>query len=358
MSELDSEHQQLKSHLDAQQWDQALGITFEMLKTQPESSWLHATMGSIYYKMNEFGYAVTSLNSAIYYQDTNVEAHTNLGFIYLAIGRVGTADDQCRKALAIDESYTPAWHLGFKIKLAYSDLPAAKEIHATLRRYRAEEPLLRSLDFDLIRHPQNKDAVNLQAEIIKRENLTSKEKPDHAVHSELAYLYNQCEDETQKTQQHIEIALKKFPVEPSTIATYALIKRRSPLWLRVLTAPMLALTRTKQIPRNEVAAVGVFFIFLLILILLSPLLYKTAPWLSICAVFSLITTLFISYTSFQSFLYLTTTEIYHQHHKASLLKGSLKSIHQLPYKKRTIIICSLTLLSWYSLGTLLYLLTQ
>ncbi len=358
MSELNSEHQQLKSLLDAQQWDKALDLTFEMLKTQPHSSWLHLTMGNIYHKMNELGYAVTSMNSAIYYQDTNVEAHTSLGFIYLAMGRVGAADDQCRNALAIDETYTPTWHLGLKIKLIFSDIHAAREIHAKLSRQGVDEQLLRSLDFEIIRHPLNKQEVDHQTEIHKRKNYLSSDSPDHAIHAELAYLYDQYTDENKKAQQHIETALQKFTENPGTIATYALIQRKSSIWLRALTAPMLALTRPKQTPLNDLVAVRAFFIILLGFILLSPLVYEDVPWLSMCTVFTFIISLFISYTSFQAFLYLITTEIYHQHNKTKLLKGALKSMHLLPYKKRIILICSLTLVSWCSLAALLYSLTQ
>jgi len=93
MSISDSEHTRLKEHLESQQWNKALEVTFELLESQPESSWLHMAMGNIYHKMNELLYAETSFKSAIYYQDSNVEAYTSLGFVYLAMGRIGTADD-------------------------------------------------------------------------------------------------------------------------------------------------------------------------------------------------------------------------------------------------------------------------
>jgi len=160
MSESDSEHKQLKQHIDAKQWDQALTVAFELLKTQPQSSWLHATMGGIYHKINELGYAETSFKSAIYYQDSNVDAHTQLGFVYLDMNRIGPADDHCRIALSVDQSYTEAWLLGFKIKLAYSDLPASREIYDILKRHQVNPNILRNLDFHLKRHPQNKQAFD------------------------------------------------------------------------------------------------------------------------------------------------------------------------------------------------------
>ena len=354
----DSEHKRLKEHLDTKQWDQALEVAFELLESQPESSWLHTTMGSIYRKMNELSYAETSFKSAIYYQDTNIEAHTDLGFVYLDMGRIGTADDHCRQALGMDASYTPAWHLGFKIKLAYSDLPAARNIHATLRRHRADDDLLRALDFDLIRHPQNKQTVDYKSEIAMREALITEENLDHAIHGELAYFYNQYTEEEEKAKFHSEIALKKFPVKPNTILTSALIQRKSPLWLRILTAPILALLRPKDIPRNEVAIAGFTFILLFSLVVFGQKIDSSSPWIVQWAMFGIISMFFFSYTAYQAYLYLMTTEVYHQLDKTSLIKGSFESIHKLPITKRKLIICSLTFLSWVTLAALFYLLTR
>ena len=358
MPDSDSEHKRLKQHLDAKQWDQALAVTFELLKTQPQSSWLHATMGSIYRKINELTYAETSFKSSIYYQNSNVDAHTQLGFIYLDMGRTGTADDHCRIALGIDQSYTEAWLLGFKIKLAYSDLPAAREIYATLKRHQVDPNILRNLDFDLKRHTQNKHPIDYKAEISKREELLNLEATDHTVHSELAYFYNKYTNDVDKAKHHIEESLKHYPVKTSTHMTNAIIQRKRPFWLRILTSPVLSLTRPKELPKNEVATAGFVCFALLCLTAFGSKIDSDSPWITQIAIFSIIGMFFVSYTSYQAFLYLKVTESYHQLEKTSLFKGSFQSLHKLPLAKRTWIISILTVSSWLSLGAIFYLLVR
>jgi len=219
--------------------------------------------------------------------------------------------------------------------------------------------LLRELDFELIRHPQNKETVDFKSEIETREAMLSEENPDHAIHGELAYFYNQYTNENEKADQHIQIALKKFPVSSSSLTTHALIQRRTPLWLRFLTSPILTITKPKQIPHREVSITGALFILFLGLAFLSTLTFKDhAQSIAISMVFSLIGFLFISYTTLQAFFYLVTTEVYHQHDKISQLKGSLKAVHALPLSKRKLIVSSFTLLSWITLALLLYLLAK
>jgi len=358
MSEPDSEHQRLKQHLDTKQWDQALAVAFELLESQPESSWVHMIMGRIYHKMDELIYAETSFKSAIYHQDSNAEAHTRLGFVYLDMNRTGTADDCCRVALTIDPSFTEAWHLGFKIKLLYSDLPAAKEIHNTLQRHQINPNLLRNLEFDLIRHPQNKEAIDYQTEIDKRQKLIDSEKTDHTIHSELAYFYNRYTNQNDRAKYHIEESLKTYPVKTSTHITNGLIQRKSPLWLRILTAPVLALTRPKELPKNEVSAAGFVCFTLLCLATFGAKIDSSSPWITQAAIFSIIGIFFTSFTTYQAFLYLNITETYHQLDKTTLFKGSLKPIHQLPLTRRRLIIGTLTILSWLSLTGIIYLLVH
>lgn len=354
MASEDPEHKQLQEHIRSQEWNRALEITFQLLETQPQSSWLHTTMGKIYTHLNELTYAETSYKSAIYYHPHHADAHTQLGHLYLKMNRIGSADDHCKQALAIDSSDTAAWVLYFHIKLAYGDIPSAKESYTTIKSLGADQELLSTLNFNIIRHPLNKTPIDADTEITSRLNLLEKNPKNPITHSQLAYLYNRFTTKNDLAEKHIQTALADNPTDPQSQETSTLIRRKKKLWLRILTAPAQALTRPQQIHKTEVAIVGLVFIALIILASFGA----RHPWMARAGIFSIIAMFFCSYTANLSFQYLHSTEIIHQHCKISHFKAPFRTIHCLRYPKRRLLILTLTLISWAVLALTLFLITR
>lgn len=310
----ESLHNQLQESMDSEQWDHALVVAHEMLETQPESFWLHTALGKIYYHLREFIYAETSLKTAIYHHDSHAEAHAYLGLVYLKMKRIGTADDCCQKALELDSSDLQAWTLCFHIKLAYKDLPTAKECYAALDRLGADEKLLNQLGFALIRHPANKEPIDFQSEIASRKELIVDQPLNDVLHGQLAYLYNKFTKHSEQAEMHVQIALKHHPTDPQVQETAMLIQRKKNIWLRILTAPAQAFTRADQLDKNELAAVGLMLIAFLSIAAFGI----REPWIIRFGILGLITAMFCSYTGNLAFQYLVTTEIIHRHGKTSL----------------------------------------
>ncbi|MGJ8656761.1 MAG: tetratricopeptide repeat protein [Akkermansiaceae bacterium] len=354
MASPDSPHNQLQELIRSKQWNSALVIAYEMLETQPESSWLHTTLGKIYYHLQEYKHAETSLKTAIYHHQHYADAHTLLGQVYLKMNRIGSADDHCKQALALDSSDIQALSLHFQIKLAYSDLPAAKECYATIQRLSSDQELLHKLQFDLIRHHANKEPVDHKSEISSRQELLITHPHNSATHAQLAYLYNHFTQESDLAQTHIQTALQHNPTDPQIQETSTLIHRKKNLWLRILTAPTLSLTRPHQISKNEVATVGLVVLALITIAIIG----NHTPWIIRTAVFTIITIFFCSYTANLAYQYLHRTEIIHRHGKTSHFKAPYLNIHLLPFPKRRLIIVTLTILSWAALALSLFLITR
>lgn len=350
----DTEHYQLQEHIRAQQWNRALEIVFLLLKTQPESSWLHATMGKIYTQLNELKYAETSFKSAIYYHPQHVESHTQLGLLYLKMKRVGSADDHCKQALALDSSGIIPWTLYFRIKLAYSDIPAAKDSYTTIKNLGAAPELLSTLNFSLIRHPLYKEPINADAMIDSRLELLEQHPNNQIAHAQLAYLYNRFTTKNDLAEKHIQIAIKHLPTDPQVQDTAILIRRKQNLWIRSLTAPALALTHPTQIHKNERTLVALVFIALVIFSSFGA----HYPWMARTGIFAIIALFFCSYTANSAFQYLTSTEILHQANQTSLITGTYHKINLLPLTQRTIIASFITILAWASLALIFHLITR
>lgn len=350
----ESLHNQLQESMDSEQWDHALVVAYKMLETQPESSWLHTALGKIYYHLREFIYAETSLKTAIYHHENHAEAHAYLGLVYLKMTRIGTADDCCQKALDYDSSSLHAWTLCFRIKLAYKDIATAKECYATLERLGADEKLLNALRFDLIRHPANKEPIDVESEITARKNLIVAQPLNYIPHGQLAYLYNKFTKESDQAEMYVQLALKHHPTDPQIQETAMLIQRKKNIWLRILTAPAQSFTRPDQLDKNELAAVGLMLIAFLSIAAFGI----REPWMMRFGVLGLIVVMFCSYTANLAFQYLLSTEIIHRHGKTSLFKEPSRNIHCLPFQKRALVIATLTLIAWVIFGLFLYLLTR
>ena len=349
-----AEHRQLQENISSQKWDSALEVAFQLLESQPESSWLHTTMGKIYEQLHELTYAETSYKSAIYYNSQHTEAHIQLGNLYLKMRRIGSADDHCKQALTLDSSDLQGWVLYFHIKLLYSDISSALESYNTIKRLGATEELLSLLDFDLLRHPNYKKPVDSDIEINSRLKLLEKNPESHITHAHLAYLFNKFTNKPDLAEQHLKIAIQHLPSNPQVQEAAILIRRKHKLGVRLLTAPAQALTRPQQLSKNELAAVGITVIFLIALTALG----SSHPSFIRYGIFSIITLFFCSYTSNQAFQYLTTTEVFHEAEKTSLIRGDYSHIHCLPYPKRRMLVITTTLLSWAALALCLYLLTR
>ncbi len=352
-------HQQLQQHINSLKWESAKGVAYEMLESQPESSWLHTSLGKILYHLREYQHAETHLKTAIYHHDNHAEAHAYLGHVYLGMNhpRIGSAGDCANKAISLDGSNILAWSLLFNVKLAYSDLPAARDCYAKLKQLGAEQGLLSVLNFNLIRHPANKEPVDFEAEIKTRKEQLETKPENHITHAQLAYLYNRFTNKSDLAEHHIHQAVSNDPTsvtDPQIQETSMLIQRKKNFWLRILTAPAQSIIRPTQIDKNEVAAVGIAMISLITFATFG----NQHPWMIRAGIFGLIALFFCSYTANLAFQYLVRTENYHRTNQTSLLKEPFLQIHLLPFKKRTPIIISLTLLSWIILGLFLYFLTR
>ena len=350
----ESLHDQLQESMDSQQWELARDVAYKMLESQPESSWLHTSLGKIFYHLREFEHAEAHLKTAIYHHENHAEAHTYLGQVYLGMKRIGSADDCSKKAISLDGADHLAWSLSFNTKLAYGDIAGAKDCYTTLQRMGAEDGLLSILRFNIIRHPANKETVDHDAEISARKEQLLSDSENYITHAQLAYLYNRFTKEFDLAEKHVQKALNANPADPQIQETAMLIQRKKTLWLRILTAPAQSFTRPDQIDKKEINWVGVVFLSLILVATFG----KEDPWMIYFGVFSLIALLFCSYTANLAFQYLARTEVFHRLGKTSLLKAPFRSVHCLPFQKRALVICSLTAMSWIVLGASLYLLTH
>lgn len=350
----DSLHHQLQDHLDSQQWEEARDIAYQLLENTPESSWLHSTLGIIYFSMNQYKGAETHLKHAIYHQENHAEAHAYLGKVYLKMNRMGSADDCCNRALAIDSSNLKANELAFHLKLAYKDLDGARDCYARLERLGADACTLREMEYSLIRHPSHKQPIDYASEIIScREHLAVF--PQHAhSHAQLASLYHRYTDDSELAEKHITIALESDLHHLFFQETSMLIQRENNFYLRMLTAPVMSLTRPEKMSKLDVVAVWI----ITLAIIMFTIINRQNPWMLRAGIFTLIAIYFSSYTGSLAFQYLSYTERFHQLGKTSLLGGMNRNIHCLPYTKRFLLISIFTLSAWMMLAAFLYFLTR
>jgi tetratricopeptide (TPR) repeat protein len=78
----------------------------------PESNaWTQSMLGVEYLKTRQFDAAVTSLEQAIVLLPRDSADHSNLGFALASIGQYDRAEQQLRRALALDNSNVTTRHL-------------------------------------------------------------------------------------------------------------------------------------------------------------------------------------------------------------------------------------------------------
>lgn len=134
---IDALYNQWSNFVASHQWDRAKNVLGELLTMDPDSSWLHCQMGSALYHLDEYKQSETHFKKSLEYDPDNADAFQGLAYLYLAMGRAGTADDHCRKALQLDPDDIENWILMTHICIHFED---AKQANYCLERAETINP--------------------------------------------------------------------------------------------------------------------------------------------------------------------------------------------------------------------------
>jgi len=107
------------------QWDRAREVLGQLLTKEPESAWLHCQMGSTCHQLDQHKESEKHFKKAIALEPDDAEPFQGLTYLYLSMGRAGTAEDHCRKALQLDPDDIDNWILMAHLCIHYEDAQEA-----------------------------------------------------------------------------------------------------------------------------------------------------------------------------------------------------------------------------------------
>jgi len=117
----DALYNQWSNFASSGQWERAKGALGELLVLDPDSAWTHCKMGYALYHLNDHKQSELHFKKATALEPDNADAFQGLTYLYLAMGRAGTADDHCRKALQLDPDDIENWFLMARLCIHYED---------------------------------------------------------------------------------------------------------------------------------------------------------------------------------------------------------------------------------------------
>jgi len=312
---------QMSNLMDSEQWERARDVIYELLANQPESSWLHCNMGSVLYRLDDYYDAEIHLKTAIAHDPGYSDAYNYLGYVYLSLGRMGTADDCNKTALSLDPNEPANLILAITLALAYDDLPLAEHHLRNLEQEIPEGAVLISQRTAVLSHPKNKNKLDVNKQI-EAHNQTLAKDPEYSLaHYNIAKLHLRYTKNYTDAETHIKRALVIEPYDKDYQTLYAKILRRSNVMIRILNWPLTIFESKGNEDSQTTLIVGAMII---VAILGATLPANLQPALKI-TVLAIISSYLFLYPIIKLYEYLTLTELYHAMNKLSLL-GAIFSI--------------------------------
>ena len=333
---------QMQNLMASKQWERAKDVIYEMLARQPESSWLHCNMGSVLYHLEEFQGAEIHLKTAIAHDPGYSDAYNYLAWVYMGMGRMGTADDCNKTALSLDPNDPQNLILAIHLALAYDDIPQAERHLRNLEREIPEGAILTSQRTAILSHPKNKNKIDVHKQIEAHKESLSQDPEYTLAHAQIAELHLKYTKKYTVAEEHIKKALVLEPDSRDYHLLYAkILRKRNPI-IRVLGWPLSLFEKAESDDKEYYYIIGAM---LLIAILGSTLPPHLQPVLKI-AILVIIGSLVLLYPILKLYEYLTLTELYHEMKKVHLFKGPFRKIHRLSYLTRFTIFAVITLAFW------------
>jgi len=333
---------QMSELIASGQWEKARDVVYKMLVRQPESSWLHCNMGSILYNLWDCENAEIHLKTAIAQDPNYSDAYNYLAYVYMRMGRMGTADDCNKTALALDPTDSSNLELAIHLALFYDNLPQAEHHLRTLEREIPEGAILTSQRTAVLSHPKSKNKLDAAKQIEAQEKALTQDPEHTAAHAELAALYLKHTKDYSKAEKHIKHALQNEPANKNYHQLYTnIIRKRNPL-MRILSWPFgLFGGHGKEDSQYIILIIGMLAIALLGTSLPPHLHPFLQAFVIVMAVLFI-----VIYPMVKLYEYLTLTEYFHETNQVYLFKGPLRKIHQLPYFTRFSIFALALLSIW------------
>lgn len=338
----ESLHTQMNNLIDSAQWERAKNVVYELLAHQPESSWLHCNMGLVLHNLQDYKNAEIHLKTAIAHDPGYADAYNHLSYVYIGMGRIGTADDCNKTALSLAPNDPDNIVAALNLALAYDNIPLAEHHLKCLEREIPDSALLTSQRNALLSHPKNKNKLDAYKQIEAQKKTLSQDPEYSSAHEEIATLHLKHTKNYSEAEKHIKQALTLEPDDKDYHRVYAKIIRKKNLLIRFLSWPLALFEKHDN---EDKQALLIIITMLGVAFLGTSLPPTLLPYLKF-AVLALICSFIFLYPIVKLYEYLTLTELYHEMNKVHLFKGPFSKIHRLSYVARFTIFAIITFIFW------------
>lgn len=326
---------QLQNFLASGQWQRAKETTASLLSSSPESTYLHFQMGNILYQLNQYPQSEIHYKRTIALSPDYADGYNGLAYLYLAMGRAGTAEDNIRKAISIDPEDESSWIIFGHLALHFDDPQAAinhanKALDLDPDSLGARDILARAKAE--LKGPQK---TSPQEQIRDHQEILRLDPENDLAHTRIGCIHYDELKDYETAEHHFRTALKIDPNDKENQKLLILtLRKRDPI-LRLLWSPLqpalwilnlFSWAWEKKWP---------------ILLLIFVTKYLVVIGVAISLIFF---TIFWPLTKIYE--YLTISDLHQKMGKIALYQGPAAKIHKLGFKTRFLLFSLIVLAFW------------
>ncbi|MGJ8676882.1 MAG: tetratricopeptide repeat protein [Akkermansiaceae bacterium] len=328
-------HQQLHFYSNSGQSERVIETAQSLLQQDPESAWLHETLGKAFLDEGRTDEAQKHIVKAIALDPNNASSFGQLSRLELIRGRMGTAEDNIQKAIQLDPESSWNWYIAGLLAIHFDDYQRSMLCVAKIRELDPESLWADEIEASAKRNIDGIQKAPKEQQLADQFKILEKNpESDQPLHT-IAVIYANEYNDLENAEAYSRKAIAKDPTDKANQKLlFSILRKRDPvlkfLWLPFqpvkLGLQLIAWSWEKKWP-----LIFMFFITKYIVILGA-------------ASFCFFGIFFWPLT--KAYEYLTLADIHKKMGKLSLYSGPMAKLHKQPFLIRFILFLTLISIFW------------